>query len=58
MISYQETMSVMVLLDLDLKKGNFEEFSQILGGSLPDTKAYDGGLFVKTCVYGDQNSIC
>ena len=51
-------MSVMVLLDLEIKEGKLEQFLEILEGVLPDTKAYDGCLFLKTCVYEDQNKIC
>ncbi len=51
-------MSVMVLLDFDVKDGRIEEFLGILEETLPDTRAYEGCLFLKACVYEDQNKIC
>jgi len=51
-------MSVMVLLDLEIKEGKLEEFLELLEGVLPDTRAYDGCLFLKTCVHQAQNKIC
>ena len=51
-------MTVMVLLDFEVKEGKLEEFLEILQGVLPDTKAYDGCLFLKSCVYENQNKVC
>ena len=51
-------MTVMVLLDFDVKVGKLEEFLDVLKGILPDTRKYDGCLFLKTCIYEGQNKIC
>lgn len=51
-------MTVMVLLDFDIKEGKLEEFITVLEQTLPYTKAYDGCLFLKTCIYENQNKIC
>ena len=51
-------MSVMVLLDFDVKEGKLEAFLSVLEQTLPDTRAYAGCMFLKTCVYENQNKIC
>ena len=51
-------MTIMVLLDFDIKEGKLEEFLKILEETLPDTRSYNGCLFLKTCVYEEQNKIC
>ena len=51
-------MSVMVLLDFEINEGKLEEFLGILESTLPDTRAYDGCLFLKTCIYENENKIC
>ena len=51
-------MTIMVLLDFDIKEGKLDEFLKILEETLPDTRSYNGCLFLKTCVYEDQNKIC
>tara|TARA_B100001093_G_C25885481_1_gene618248 strand:+ start:163 stop:453 length:291 start_codon:yes stop_codon:yes gene_type:complete len=50
-------MTVMVMLDFDIKEGKMDEFLGILEQTLPDTRAYNGCLFLKTCVYENQNKI-
>ena len=50
-------MTVMVMLVFDIKEGKMDEFLGILEQTLPDTRAYDGCLFLKTCVYENQNKI-
>ena len=51
-------MSVMVLLDFDVKEGKLEAFLSVLEQTLPDTRSYAGCMFLKTCVYENQNKIC
>ncbi len=51
-------MSVIVFLDFEVKDGKIDEFLGILDKTLPDTRVYDGCLFLKTCVYEDANKIC
>ena len=51
-------MTVMVMLDFDIKEGQLDEFLGILEQTLPETRAYNGCLFLKTCVYENQNKIC
>ena len=51
-------MSIMVLVDFDIKEGKLDEFLKILEEILPDTRSYNGCLFLKTCVYESQNKIC
>ncbi len=51
-------MTVMVMLDFDIKEGKLDEFLGILEQTLPETRAYSGCLFLKTCVYENANKIC
>ena len=44
----------MVLLDFDIKEDKLDEFLKILEETLPDTRSYNGCLFLKTCVYESQ----
>ena len=41
-------MSVMVLLDFDVKEGKLEEFLSVLEQTLPDTRAYLVLIFINT----------
>ena len=47
-------MTIMVLLDFDIKEGKLDEFLKILEETLPDTRSYNGCLFLKTCVYEES----
>ena len=47
-------MTVMVMLDFDIKDGKLDESLGILEQTLPETRAYNGCLFLKTCVYKKQ----
>ena len=38
-------MTVMVLLDFNVKEGKLEEFLSVLEQTLPDTRAYAGCIF-------------
>ena len=51
-------MTVMVTLDFDIKEGKLDEFLGILELTLLNRRPYNGCLFLKTCVSGNQNKIC
>ena len=41
-------MAIMVTLDFPLQDGKQAEFLELLGGVLPDTRAFDGCLKIKS----------
>jgi len=41
-------MAIMVALDFPLQDGKQAEFLELLGGALPDTRAFEGCLKVET----------
>ena len=50
-------MSVVVVIDLIAKDGHLESLIEQLHKILPDTKAYDGCLFLKMAVYKGKNFV-
>ena len=50
-------MSVVVVIDLIAKDGLLEPLIEQLHKILPDTKAYDGCLFLKMAVYENKNIV-
>ena len=50
-------MAIMVALDFPLKDGKQAEFLELLGGALPDTRAFDGCLKVETFAEEDGKSV-
>lgn len=50
-------MSVVVVIDLIAKDGHLEPLIEQLHNILPDTKAYDGCLFLKMAVYEGKNVV-
>ena len=50
-------MSVVVVIDLIAKDGYLEPIIEQLHKILPDTKAYDGCLFLKMAVYENKNIV-
>tara|TARA_B100001057_G_scaffold324599_1_gene324806 strand:- start:654 stop:941 length:288 start_codon:yes stop_codon:yes gene_type:complete len=50
-------MSVVVVIDLIAKDGLLEPLIEQLHKILPDTKAYDGCLFLKMAVYEGKNVV-
>ena len=50
-------MSVVVVIDLIAKDGHLERLIEQLHKILPDTKAYDGCLFLKMAVYENKNIV-
>ena len=50
-------MSVVVVIDLIAKDSYLEPIIEQLHKILPDTKAYDGCLFLKMAVYEDKNIV-
>ena len=50
-------MSVVVVIDLIVKDGHREPLLVQLPKILPDTKAYDGCLFLKIAVYEGKNVV-
>ena len=41
-------MAIMVALDFPLQDGKQAEFLELLGGALPDTRAFEGCLRLRT----------
>ena len=50
-------MSVVVVLDLTAKDGQLDNLLEALHQILPDTKAYEGCLLLKMCVYEAENKV-
>ena len=50
-------MSVVVVIDLIAKEGHLEPLIEQLRKILPDTRAYDGCLFLKMAVYEGMNVV-
>ena len=50
-------MSVVVVIDLIAKEGHLEPLIEQLRKILPDTRAYDGCLFLKMAVYEGKNVV-
>ena len=50
-------MSVVVVIDLIVRDGHLEPLIEQLHKILPDTKAYDGCLFLKMAVYEGKNVV-
>ena len=50
-------MSVVAVIDLIAKDGHLEPLIEQLHKILPDTKAYDGCLFLKMAVYVGKNVV-
>ena len=50
-------MPVVVVVDLIAKNGHLKPLIEQLHKILPDTKAYDGCLFLKMAVYEDKNVV-
>ena len=50
-------MSVVVVIDLIAKDGHLEPLIEQLHKILPDTRAYDGCLFLKMAVYEGKNVV-
>ena len=49
-------MAIMVALDFPLQDGKQAGFLELLGGALPDTRAFDGCLKVETFAEEDGKS--
>ncbi len=50
-------MAIMVALDFPLQNGKQAGFLELLGGALPDTRAFDGCLKVETFAAEDGKSV-
>ncbi|MDG2406651.1 MAG: antibiotic biosynthesis monooxygenase [Paracoccaceae bacterium] len=50
-------MGIMVTLDFPLQDGKQAEFLKLLGGVLPDTRAFDGCIKVETLAEEDGKSV-
>jgi quinol monooxygenase YgiN len=50
-------MSVVVVLDLTAKDGQLDNLLEALHQILPDTKAFEGCLLLKMCVYEGENKV-
>ena len=50
-------MAIMVALDFPLQDGKQAEFLELLGGALPDTRAFEGCLKVETFAEEDGKSV-
>ena len=50
-------MSVVVVIDSIAKDGHLEPLTEQLHKILPDTKAYDGYLFLKMALYEGKNVV-
>ena len=50
-------MSVVVVLDLTAKDGQLDTQLETLHQILPDTRAYEGCMFLKMCVYEGENKV-
>jgi quinol monooxygenase YgiN len=50
-------MSVIVVIELTAKDGHLEPAIQQLHEILPDTRAYDGCLFLRMSVFGSKNMV-
>ena len=50
-------MSVVVVIQLIAKDGHLEPLIQQLHEILPDTRAYDGCLFLRMSVFGSKNMV-
>ena len=50
-------MSVIVVIELTAKDGHLEPLIQQLHEILPDTRAYDGCLFLRMSVFGSKNMV-
>ena len=50
-------MSVVVIVDLIAKDGQLDTLLETLHQILPDTRAYEGCMFLKMCVYEGENKV-
>ena len=50
-------MSVVVIVDLIAKDGQLDPLLETLHQILPDTRAYEGCMFLKMCVYEGESKV-
>ena len=50
-------MSVVVVVEFTAKDGQLDNLLEALHQILPDTRAYEGCMFLKMCVYEGDNKV-